>query len=311
MIKNKLVSIAMTTYNGEKYIQKQLESILNQTYSILEIIICDDMSKDRTVEIIKEYAKKDSRIKLYINEKNLGFKKNFERVISLCSGSYIALADQDDIWKKNKIKKLVENIGQYDLIHSTASLIDENSNVINEKWIKQDDFKYTFERFIFGNTVTGCTLLFKRQLLEDFFPIPSGEKYHDWWLGLLASKHKGIKYIDIPLIKYRQHNEQDTGANVKTLFSRIIGYLNGILSKKESNRYKRAVSQIRRLESFLNEKNEIFSNKELLIIEDAVKYYENYINSFFHIHAFIISIKYDIYHKNRFFVKNITRDLIG
>ena len=96
--KNELISIAMTSYNGEKYIREQLDSILTQTYGNFELIICDDRSKDSTVEIIKDYCIKDSRIKLYVNEKNLGFKKNFEKAISLCKGEYIALSDQDDIY---------------------------------------------------------------------------------------------------------------------------------------------------------------------------------------------------------------------
>jgi len=310
---NKLVSIAMTTYNGEKYIIEQLESILDQTYNNLEIIICDDISNDETVDIIKKYQKKDLRIKLYVNEKNLGFKKNFEKAILLCSGDFIALADQDDVWKKTKIEKLVENIEHYDLIHSAASLIDENSNMISEKWLKQDDFKYSFEKLVFGNTITGCTVLFKESLSKDFFPIPSGEKYHDWWLALLASKANGIKYIDEPLIYYRQHSRQDTGAKIETKFQKFLRVIFDIFNKKQSSRYQKSEQQILRLNSFLNERKIIFTEKEISIMRDAILYHNNFLHDFLHLKTFIIGIKYrnEIYFNNKFFLKNIMRDLIG
>ena len=93
-----MISIAMATYNGEKFLRYMLDSILSQTYQDIELIICDDNSSDSTCLILKEYEKNNSRIKLYFNESNLGFIKNFEKAISLCSGDYIALSDQDDIW---------------------------------------------------------------------------------------------------------------------------------------------------------------------------------------------------------------------
>ena len=310
---NKLVSIAMTTYNGEKYIVEQLESILDQTYSNLEIIICDDISNDKTVDIIKQYQKKDSRIKIYINKENLGFKKNFEKAISLCSGEFIALSDQDDIWKKYKIEKLVENIKECDLIHSAASLIDENSNIIAIKWLKQDNFKYSFEKLVFGNTITGCTVLFKKSLLKDFFSIPSGEKYHDWWLALLASKANGIKYIDEPLIYYRQHLLQDTGAKIETKFQKFLRVVIDMFHKKNSDRYQKSKQQIIRLNSFLSEKKKVFTEKETSIMQDAILYHNDYLNNFLHLKTFNIGIKYrnEIYFNNKFFLKNIVRDLIG
>src|ERR1700748_3070750 len=98
MSKQPLVSVAMCTYNGEKYIRQQLDSILNQTWRNLEIVIVDDGSSDDTFAIISEYAEKDSRIKCFKNEVNLGFNKNFEHAVELTTGDYIAISDQDDIW---------------------------------------------------------------------------------------------------------------------------------------------------------------------------------------------------------------------
>ena len=101
-----MISVAMATYNGEKFIREQLDSILAQTITDWELIVCDDVSTDSTIAILEEYANKDGRIQIHKNKVNLGFKRNFEKAISLCSGDYIALCDQDDIWKHDKVEKM-------------------------------------------------------------------------------------------------------------------------------------------------------------------------------------------------------------
>ena len=311
-MKNKLVSIAMATYNGEKYLKEQLDSIYAQTYKNIEVIVCDDCSSDKTVEILDEYKEKYG-LKYYINEKNLGFKKNFEKAISLCSGDFIALADQDDIWIENKIEVLVKEIKESSLIHSACSLIDENSKDISTLWVKEDDFKYSFAKLIFGNTVTGCTVLLKKELLKDAFPIPTGEKYHDWWLALLATKMNGIAYCDQALVKYRQHSTQDTGAYVDSLFLKIARYYKSFFNKKDSKRYSTANQQLVRLNSFIDERKDIFNQLELKVIQDAISYQENYINNFFHFKNFVVSLKYhnEMYPFDKFYFKSIFRDLVG
>ena len=94
-----MISIAMATFNGEKYLREQIDSILAQTHQNFELVICDDCSTDGTAGILREYETQDSRIRVYVNERNIGFKKKFERAISLCKGEYIALSDQDDVWR--------------------------------------------------------------------------------------------------------------------------------------------------------------------------------------------------------------------
>jgi glycosyltransferase involved in cell wall biosynthesis len=103
MTEQPLVSVAMCTYNGEKFINLQLDSILAQTYHNLELVIVDDGSTDETFNIISDYAKKDGRIKCFKNEVNLGFNKNYERAIKLTTGEFIAISDQDDIWLPHKM----------------------------------------------------------------------------------------------------------------------------------------------------------------------------------------------------------------
>ncbi len=120
-----LVSIALCTYNGEKFLPGQLDSLLAQDYAPIEIIAVDDCSNDNTWKILQEYVLKDDRLKLHQNKQNLGHTLNFERAIGLCSGDYIALADQDDLWEKNKISTLIAAIGDGVMVYHNADFIDE------------------------------------------------------------------------------------------------------------------------------------------------------------------------------------------
>ena len=117
-INKPLVSVVMATYNGERFIAEQLESILTQTYSNLEIIIVDDRSTDQSYTILESYAAKDTRIRLFRNEQNLGYVKNFEKGLSLAGGVYIAPSDQDDIWLPHKITTLVNHINDNTIVYS-------------------------------------------------------------------------------------------------------------------------------------------------------------------------------------------------
>jgi len=207
---NKSVAVAIATYNGERFLRQQLDSILTQTALPGEIIVCDDCSSDNTVNILQEYARKFSIIKIYQNEANLGYAKNFEKAIMLCSGQYIALSDQDDIWLPNKLEVLLANIGDNLLIHSDAKLIDVNGNILEESYFNKykNAAKSTFVDYLWSNNVTGCTAMFHRSLVERFFPIPDGFTHHDHYLSVCATYQNTIKLITIPLVLYRQHTNQ-------------------------------------------------------------------------------------------------------
>ena len=133
-----LISIALATYNGEKYLREFLDSIAYQTYKNIEIIACDDQSTDNTVKILEEYSK-ILNLRYYLNENRLGPVKNFEKALKLCSGRFIALADQDDIWLPEKIETLYNEIIKDNnilCVKSDAYLIDANCNFITESNIK-------------------------------------------------------------------------------------------------------------------------------------------------------------------------------
>lgn len=212
-----LISIALATYNGEKYLKEQLDSILAQTISDYEVIVCDDCSSDSTMSFLNEYAKKDSRFKIFQNEKNLGFKKNFEKILSLCSGEFIAFCDQDDVWTKDHLEILLNNIGANDCICGNASMIDGEGNPLNMtmrdfipvRIIPQNNEVF-FEHELYGNIVQGAASMIRRKLVCEALPIPGNVVYHDWWIALVASINSGCSYIDQVVLKYRRHEENVT-----------------------------------------------------------------------------------------------------
>lgn len=200
-----LVSIALCTYNGEKFVAKQIKSILSQTYSNIELIICDDASTDNTNDIIKSFKDNDTRVQHFINEKNIGFNKNFEKTFQTCSGDYIAVCDQDDIWLDDKIAVLVENIGENWLIFSNSELIDENDIPLNKTLLNIFDLSNrTYKSLILYNYITGHTCLISAQFLKSILPLPIHD-YYDWYIAFIALYHKKAIYIDSVLTKYRVH----------------------------------------------------------------------------------------------------------
>lgn len=210
-----MISIALAAYNGEKYIKEQIDSILNQTCSDFELIICDDCSKDSTVNIVQDYCKKDNRIKLFINDENLGFKKNFAKAISLCSGEYIALSDQDDIWLPDHLEKLLKIIQGHKLACGNAELINEQGKSLNiklneteELYCFDDSDNLLYKILCSKNPFQGASMLFHRSFLEKAMPIPDSIRYHDTWFTLCSIFDDRIRYTFDVITLYRQHTSQ-------------------------------------------------------------------------------------------------------
>lgn len=209
------VSVAMATYNGERFLKEQVLSVINQTYKPSEIIICDDGSTDSTVTILEQLCLDfpDAHIKLYVNKNNLGYQKNFEKAVKLCTGEYIALCDQDDVWLPNKMETLLSNIGSNMMIHSDASLIDKNGKVLCKSFTRQYGKKHkpVFLDLIMCPYITGCTALFRKELVPETVSFPVSIP-HDYFLSLLAPSGS-ITYCNRPLVLYRQHENNIIGAN--------------------------------------------------------------------------------------------------
>jgi glycosyltransferase involved in cell wall biosynthesis len=223
------ISIALCAYNGADFLSEQLESFIRQTRLPDELVIGDDHSTDETVKIIERFAKSAPfPVFLKVNNKNLGSTKNFENTISRCSGDLIFLSDQDDVWLEEKISRIETSFMKEDasLLFSNAELVDENL-----KSLGQNLWDLTFpenkrkaalegkliELLLQQNVVTGATTAFRSSLRGTFLPIPVDipNLIHDGWISLILAAGGNIKFIDEPLIKYRQHSNQQLGVNFR------------------------------------------------------------------------------------------------
>jgi len=208
-----LVSIALCTYNGAAYLKEQLDSLINQTYTNLEIIAVDDRSSDNTIEILHRYASDfpGRNIKVYSNEQNLGYTRNFEKAIGLCTGEYIALCDQDDIWDTDKINIMLGLIGNQMLAYHDSEFVDEEGKPTGKKISDvRNCYSGSDSRvFLFENCVLGHATIFKREMLN-FLDRFNDTVIHDRWLAYVATNNGSILFVDQPLVKYRQHRNANT-----------------------------------------------------------------------------------------------------
>ncbi|MGN6495683.1 MAG: glycosyltransferase family 2 protein [Agriterribacter sp.] len=212
-MKTPLVSIVLATYNGEKFLKEQLDSLISQTYPALEIIVVDDCSTDNTISIVRSFQQINTHIKLYENEKVLGPAKNFEKGIRLSTGEYIALCDQDDVWMPAKIEKKMAIISDCDLAYCDSEFIDEQGNRMGGKLSDIKNLRSYSDclAFSIGNSVSGHACVFSRRLLERILPLPV-EIIHDWWIAFNAAQYKEVRYINEVLVHYRQHSQNYIGA---------------------------------------------------------------------------------------------------
>ena len=217
-------SVALCSYNGEKYIHQQIDSILNQTHRPSEIVVCDDGSTDRTPEILAEYQKQYPEIfRIHFNEINLRSVKNFEKAISLCSKAIIFLSDQDDIWAENKAEKIVsflDNHAEIDVVATNGFCIDENG-AVHEKYSLWDapvflkekgkNIDY-FEIILLCNIATGASMAFRAALKPEIMPFPVLKDYHhDEWIALNTARKGRFEFLNDKLFYYRTHQEQQVG----------------------------------------------------------------------------------------------------
>lgn len=212
MNNEKLVSIIMATYNGEPYINEQIESILGQTYSCFELIIIDDNSSDGTMNILSNYSSKDHRIRVFKNEVNLGCCDTFVTGIEKAKGKYVALCDQDDVWRTDKLEILVKNVSTHALVYSNCNIIDSDGKVVNNSYknlnplIGKDSNTDDFNLITFFNSfILGCSMLIEKSALDKVFPIMDKSHNHDKWIAFRLSEIGTVCYVDDLLFSYRIH----------------------------------------------------------------------------------------------------------
>lgn len=223
------ISVAMCTYNGSAYIGEQLESIAAQTRLPDELVVCDDRSTDQTIEIVRSFAAvAPFPVRLIVNETTLRVAGNFEKAVSLCAGDVIALTDQDDVWMPEKLAIYEREFTEkphLGLIFTDGEVVDENLNSLNRRiwdYFFSDRKRRLFEQgreievLIWNNTVTGATVALRKELKKRLVPVPLDCGFiHDGWFALFAACHSHIGFVPQPLIKYRQHTDQQCGVVVK------------------------------------------------------------------------------------------------
>lgn len=228
-----MISVAMATYNGAKYIKEQIDSILSQTVQNFELVICDDCSKDDTWNILEEYASSDNRIRIFRNSENIGFMKNFEKAVSLCTEKYIALSDQDDIWHSDHLEILLNTMmnNNCDIVCGHPVFVDENNIELPRKFdyflmdnIPHNNSDTARHILLSTSSYQGASMLIRKTFFEKALPIPEGAYYHDSWFAVLSCFMGGLIYVDTTILRYRRLSSSVT---VKTMrvsaFRKIVG----------------------------------------------------------------------------------------
>ena len=221
------VSVVVCTYNGEKYLRDQLQSILDQTRPPDEIIISDDGSTDSTLQIVAEFTSSTSGPQTPVwrvetRRTPLGVSGNFASALSEARGEFIALADQDDVWEPDRLKKGLAHFHDGALlVHSDATLIDASGcptgTLMSALRLTSSERRNLLSgraltALLRRNVVTGATTMIRSSLLEQALPIPEGW-VHDEWLALVAAVQGGVVFHQDPLIRYRQHGNNEIGAS--------------------------------------------------------------------------------------------------
>lgn len=262
-------SVAMCTYNGAAFVAEQLASIAAQRRLPDELIVCDDRSTDATVECIREFARSAPfPVRLVVNEKNVGSTKNFERAIALCDYELIALADQDDVWLPDKLKAIEARFQAEPaagVVFSDAELVDESlcslgerlwhSIGFDEKQRAQLNSSKRCDVLLPGWTVTGATMAFRSQFRTLALPIPDDlQLLHDGWIAGVIGCVAEVSFLEEPLIKYRQHQQQQVGASQPGMSE--PKNLRGTINR--TNPYGRLISIAERVRARLVEHGEEF-----------------------------------------------------
>ena len=261
------ISVLLCTYNGEKYIQEQLSSIINQSKMVDEIIVSDDCSRDHTIKKVEEFAQNCKiNIKINSNSLNTGFKKNFYNGLSFCSGDIIFFSDQDDVWEYRKVEKIInlfESNNKALLVFSDAFVTNEKlefkSHLLKDVRYNDNfmiDSKSQLNMLLADNFITGATMAIRKELIN--LASPFGMEWpHDYWLGIIAAINNGLYCINEPLIKYRQHASNAIGINKKYSFSQIKKLFSqtNSSSNRENKYAELRLPQLAYLKLFLQQKN--------------------------------------------------------
>jgi len=233
-----MISVCIPTYNGAKFIKKQLASILHQLDTTDEIIISDDGSTDSTIDIINEFS--DERLKVFYHNDSCISKykfnlttRNISNAISKASGDIIFLADQDDIWNNDKVKLCKQYLQNYDLILHDCEIVDQNNELLNSSYFELNNSKPGIVKNIMKNSYLGCCMVMKRQVINLAMPFPNSEVPHDIWIGLIAEKFGKVIFAPEKLVRYRRHGNNLSASGEASTNSIIFKILYRLIILKE------------------------------------------------------------------------------
>ena len=274
-----MIDILMATYNGESFLRQQLDSILQQSYSDWQLIIRDDCSTDNTVEIVKEYQEKYSeKIKLIQAEQPSGSaQNNFFALLKYSTSDYMMFADQDDVWKTDKlqlsVKKMITMEQMYGkrtplLVHTDLTIVDANLNILNQSRYAMHDInpaRNQLQHLIEQGIVYGCTLMANRSLLDLIDEKPNLDVMHDTWLSLLAAAFGAIGFVEEQTVLYRRHGGNATGLCSRGYFHWVLFQFANIrnIREKHKNYYMQAN------ELLMQYQNALTKEQKLLLREYA------------------------------------------
>lgn len=207
----KKISVCLACYNGEMYIQEQVESILKQLDSNDELIISDDGSTDNTLSIIRNNL--DPRIKIIINSNEKGYTKNFENALRCASGDYFFLSDQDDVWLDGRVEKCIEELESSNFVMTDGYITDAKLNRLPETHFMKHNVTYGFWSNLFKTRYVGAFMAFDRSVYNFIMPFPKNQLYapHDYWITVSSELKFKTKLIGTPYVLYRRHEFNVTG----------------------------------------------------------------------------------------------------
>lgn len=214
------ISVCLASYNGQFFIEQQIKSILCQLSKNDELILSDDCSTDRTLEIVETFD--DVRIKVLSGVRYASPVKNFENALKHATGDIIFLSDQDDIWLPNKVEVMASYFQQYDVVVSNCSIVDKDLNVVNEKFFLSGDDRKGFFNNLHDNHYLGCCMAFKREVLNTVLPFPEKIAMHDIWIGLCAEAFYKSIFVDDALLLYRRHGGNASPTSEKSKASIFV-----------------------------------------------------------------------------------------
>ena len=236
-----VVEVVLASHNGERYLERQVESILAQCDVEVRLLLSDDGSGDGTPALLRRLAAQHSQVRLLDAPGNLGPAQRFGLLLEHTQAEYVLCSDQDDVWHPTKARDSLSLMraaqarrpGAPLLVHTDLTVVDQELNVVAPSFFKLRglDSRPALARLMVQNSVTGCTMLLNRPLLRAGLPLPPEAVLHDWWFALVAQSHGAVSFLPQATLLYRQHHANAVGAHQAGLRARLRGFARKLASR--------------------------------------------------------------------------------